>query len=167
MKQGAKVRSVDDLTRSGVNGRAIVHEKIKLETLDYLAKFHDLIQQETPECSVTLLKADVAAAFRSLSILPGHQELTRAAFMINETQRIVIRHDRCPLGAVGSVFGWHKAGQIINAIIRVGLLAMSAMYVDDIFGIESIGSAKHLLRATKTVVTAFGWSLDDNKMQVG
>ena len=103
-----KVRSVDDLTRSGCNPAAAVPEKLKYESLDELLEALRLISAACGK-ELDLWKADVNAAYRRIPVAREHQQFVHIVFKY-KGQVIVAEHIGLPFGAVASVHHWERVG---------------------------------------------------------
>ena len=66
------------------------------------------------------------------------------------------QHYALLFGALGSVHGWNRVGELIACIARVVLFLPALRYVDDYFSIEPAATAEHahscFLRLTRAIL---------------
>ena len=112
------MRSVDDYTRCGVNGATSPAERLRHETIDDLFRLAkrvaDTAIRAPPSLSspeggparvrarqvsddITLIKADVDAAFRRCPLRPDHRRFAYVAFK-HKGAAVIARHNSLPFG---------------------------------------------------------------------
>ena len=96
-----KVRPVDDLSRSGVNGSTSVGEKFRPEAVDALYRVTRSLAQGTRE-ALKFYKADIDAAIRRIPVMPVHRCFLFFVFLVQGIAHVA-GHMAMPFGAVASV----------------------------------------------------------------
>eukprot|EP00971_Amphidinium_carterae_P116065 2299382-Amphidinium_carterae.1 len=129
--KGWRTRAVDHFTESGINGSTQVQDSPSHDTLDVLASIIHMFLQHGQHCH--MWKRDVSKAFRRLPIALQHLEFAWVVWL-NQGHTYMAQHRGMPFGAISSVYGWHRAGNFLLAVVTRLCLAPAAKYVDDFFG---------------------------------
>ena len=147
-----KVRAIDDCTASGVNPCTQPAFKLKVDGVDSLLASMRRFRQasgKTPH----LAKADIAAAYRRVPIAPEHRWAAAVTFMLDGVPQIA-EHIMLPFGAISSVYGWDRVGNMLTHLARVILKIAVLRYVDDYFWAEHAETIAHAKDCFATVVRA-------------
>ena len=150
-----KIRAIDDETASGLNLCTQGGHKIRCNNVDYLVKaIHEYSFYSGGFKKLSLWKADVKAAYRRIPITPEQRWMAWVALMV-EGEIKIARHNSMMFGAIGSVIGWDRVGDLLTTIATKILNIPLFRWVDDYFSVEPSGTAEHakmvfarLLRAT-------------------
>ena len=145
-----RVRPIDDLSRSKLNGCTSVAEKFRPEGVDLLFETSKRLALETDE-PIAFFKADVDSAFRRVPASPLHSALLYIVFLFQGVAHVA-RHCAMPFGAIASVHAWERVGALISRIARVVLHVPLLRFVDDLFAAERRGSAVHALHCVARLV---------------
>ena len=138
-----RVRAVDDLTRTKVNGSTSAGEKFRPESVDALYRVARAVAQGTRE-RIAFFKADIDAAFRRLPAMPVHRRFLSFAFLAQGVAHVA-QHLAMPFGAVASVHAWERFGALISHLVRRLLFIPMLRFVDDLCSAERATCAEHAL----------------------
>ena len=166
-----KVRAIDDLTASGVNGATTVSERVAHETLDDLvAAAQCLIAGGASAADVRFRKDDVCEAYKTLPLHSEHLPFAAAVTAEAVSQDQFLQLLCCPFGGKASVHAWQRVGAAFQAILLRLFSIVYPRFVDDFFGIDAeqahewgdsaVGAAS---LARFVIQDLLGWRLDPNK----
>jgi len=128
-----KIRPVDHMTQSQVNGSTVTQEKMRHDSLDVL---FEIMRRMTsfsgvsfawacvPLCAgavtpllallvqvpLVMYKADIEGAFRRIPLRPEHRKYAVVAFKKAAATQLFV-HMAAPFGAVSSVHHWERVGK--------------------------------------------------------
>ena len=135
IKQGAKVRVIDDCTCCGLNLTVGLHEKFRLHSVDFLAAMLGFALRSCPADSRPNLKGrtyDLRSAYKQFAVHPVDRASLRMGVNIpGSTDYAMIGFNSLPFGAVGSVAGFLRISQAIWYLGYVGLGLMWSAFYDD------------------------------------
>jgi len=131
-----RTRTVDHETESGVNGAAWPWDKLRHETVQDLLWLINVLL----ECNLVpkLWKRDLRKAFRGIPIMAEHLDLSWVVWRYKGTL-YVSRHLGMPFGTTSAVYGFHRVGAFLAAVVKRMALAPTLRYVDDFFGASRQG----------------------------
>jgi len=171
-----KIRAVDNMSwglcegrrtkkrmrEFSVNGHSAIPEQVKHDHIDCLAASMSrmvLLMGVTPG----IFKADIAAAFRRIPIMPEHMWAAGVAYIFDGVV-YVSWHKACMFGATSSVYNWDRIGALLTCIIIRVLNICLFRYVDDLFACERPASMQHaMLCVARLVRLLLGPEAIDNK----
>ena len=120
MKQGPKIRLIDDLTMGGVNELVIVHESPKPHGPDVIAGMLLTCMRELPGAELRGRAYDLRSAYRQL---PVHLESLKHSYVAhwNESSRAVEIDQllALPFGASRSVYGFDPQSGYFGVVARL------------------------------------------------
>ena len=102
-----------------------------------------------------LWKRDVSRAFRKIAIAAEHLHLSWVTFM-RAGVAWAAQHTAMPFGITTAVYGWHRVGAMLCAVVRRLFLAPTARFVDDLFGCSRDGVYWSGWRCLSTLAVAVG-----------
>ena len=106
----ARVRPIDALPRSKLNGCTSVAEKFRPEGVDLLFEAFGRLALETEE-PIAFFKADAGSAFQRVpASSPQHSALLYVVFLFQGVARVA-RHCAMPFGAVAHARGSERGRQ--------------------------------------------------------
>ena len=187
LQQGTKIRSIDDLTESGVNNTILTLEKIELMGVDeYLAIAkiassavsddrsvcikldNGLLMKGALHPSVSLLSArsfvgktfDLKSAYRQIPTRDDESWANVIAVWNPELcQPSLFSINSLPFGGVGSVYGFNRAARAVWAAVNFLMRTVLTNFYDDYPALELLHNASFADRAIKATFSVFGWTL--------
>jgi hypothetical protein len=147
-----KLRAVDDMTGSGVNGCAQPEGKTQTDAIDTLVRCAVLLKVATDR-EIGFWKADIDAAYRRVPIQECDKWASWIAF-VHKGEPVAAGHHSLMFGSLGSVHGWDKIGDTICHIARRSLHLAVGRYVDDFFAAEVAGTEQHAMECFTRLVRA-------------
>ena len=137
IKQGAKVRVIDDCTCCGLNLTVGLHEKFKLHPVDFLATMVGFALKFCPSDGRPKLRGlrgrtyDLRSAYKQFAVHPDDRAALRMGVNVPGSDRCaIIGFNSLPFGAVGSVAGFLRVSQAVWFLGYFGLGLWSAFYDD-------------------------------------
>ena len=112
----AKLRPVDDLSRSQVNSACSVSEKLSSDSLDTLIAAMRCAHGHFGS-DLHLWKADIASAFRRIPVKPQHRKFAWVTWKVGE-KVYAAQHLVMPFGAKASVHHWYSEGDFLLCLAR-------------------------------------------------
>ena len=108
----AKLRPVDDFTRSGCNPDTCASEKLRYDSGDtFLALLRSAYAFLGPVLS--LWKADIDSAYRRLPVEPSQRTLAWVTFLC-KGMALVAEHLSMMFGSTSSVHHWDRMGMLLS-----------------------------------------------------
>ena len=136
-----RVRPIDDVAASKVNGCTSLGEHLAHDSLDTLVGVAQEIQWADPQSHLKLRKDDVTGAFKTLPLREQDLPLAVAVTKRSAQNGYAVQLLCCPFGVLSSVLSWHRVGDAFQRILLVLFLVAQPRYVDDLFGVESAARA--------------------------
>jgi hypothetical protein len=160
----SKLRCIDDLLESGINGTCDIRRKIRMDTITLLIIVMRVIIAIFGDIDLHFIKSDFKAAYRSCPIDPRHKDFTAIALLHPESLRIWITSQLAmPFGALAAVYAWDRLGAAIQHVIQSALLIPVLRYVDDLFSVLPAAISGIAMASMLSTVASFGLVLDPDK----
>ena len=135
IKQGLKIRVIDDCTRCGLNLTVGLHEKFKLHSVDFLAALFGFALRTCPKELRPLVKGrtyDLRSVYKQFAVHPADRETLRMGVNRPGSDKFaVIGFNSLPFGAVGSVAGFLRISQALWFLGYFGLGLLWSAFYDD------------------------------------
>ena len=147
-----KIRAIDDCTASGVNSCTQPSSKLRVDGIDALVTAMRRFREASGKVP-HLMKADIDAAYSRVPIAPEDRWAAAVAFMADGVPQIA-QHITLPFGAVSSVYGWDRVGDMLAHFARVILKIPVHRYVDDFFSAEHAETIAHAKDCFAKIVRA-------------
>ena len=129
LKQGEKIRVIDDCSCNGYNSTVGLPEKMKLQTIDQIASFLSYgLKLLGPSNGLKLLGRtyDLKSAYKQFALRTEDRDALRMGIAVPKSRNVaVIGFNSLPFGAVGSVSGFLR---ISMAVWFVGCSALSLLW---------------------------------------
>ena len=136
IRQGSKIRVIDDCTCCGLNLTVGLHEKFKLHAIDFLAALVGYALRLVPERDRPSLKGrtyDLKSAYKQFAVHAEDRATLRMGVNVPGSDRhAVIGFNSLPFGAVGSVAGFLRVSQALWFLGYFGLGLMWSAFYDDL-----------------------------------
>ncbi|CAE7371425.1 unnamed protein product, partial [Symbiodinium sp. CCMP2456] len=160
LKQGPKVRLIDDLTMGGVNELVTVHPKP--HGLDIVAGMLLTCMKEMPGAELRGRAYDLRSAYRQL---PVHLESLKHSFVAHwNAEAGAVEIDQLlalPFGASRSVFGFLR---VATSVWWIGCMALGliwSVFFDDFVTVARETDVRHTESAATALFRLLGWDYDD------
>ena len=135
IKQGLKIRVIDDCTCCGLNLTVGLHEKFKLHSVDFLAALFGFALRTCPKELRPLVKGrtyDLRSAYKQFAVHPADRETLRMGVNRPGSDKFaVIGFNSLPFGAVGSVAGFLRISQALRFLGYFGVGLLWSAFYDD------------------------------------
>ena len=135
IKQGAKVRVIDDCTCCGLNLTVGLHEKFKLHSVDFLAAMLGFALKFCPSDGRPKVRGrtyDLRSAYKQFAVHPDDRAALRMGVNVpGKEQCAIIGFNSLPFGAIGSVAGFLRVSQAVWFLGYFGLGLLWSAFYDD------------------------------------
>ena len=163
LKQGNKVRMIDDYTVSGVNESCSVSSKVDLHMVDtFAAVVKVFFESRTAAEKPTELVAktyDLKSAYRQVPIRSDHLKFAYFCLFNHEVQQTQIyRMKTLPFGATQSVYSFLRLAKALHAIATRGLFLLTTNFYDDYVLASEPELAESSRHAMEMVFLLTGWT---------
>ena len=173
----AKPRVIDDAKSSGLNDAYSSGEKLKLQTIDYVAVLcllagklsarpvvhvelstgETLTGQRVSSCpSWTGRTLDLRKAYKQMAVSEQDRHLMVLTHE-GPDGRLFYISDALPFGARGSVFSFLRTSRALSFLMNIGLSVPSSVFFDDFPSISEGASAASAFDGPHTLLSALGW----------
>ena len=165
VKQGAKIRPIDDYSRSGVNARVTTLEQPTVDTVDvasamFLRLSCGLEKAERPG-GVLGRSFDLTAAYCQLCVSEESKQFAIIAVFDPEQNRSrVFRQVSLPFGSRASVNGFIRCSRCIQWIANHCLLIPTTSYYDDFIVASPLALAANTETCVGMLFDLLGWQYD-------
>ena len=165
VKQGAKIRPIDDYSRSGVNACVTTLEQPTVDTVDvasamFLRLSCGLEKAKLPG-GVLGRSFDLTAAYRQLCVSEGSKQFAIiAVFDPVQNRSRVFRQISLPFGSRASVNGFIRCSRCIQWIANHCLLIPTTSYYDDFIVASPHALAANTETCMGMLFDLLGWQYD-------
>ena len=159
IRQGGKIRCVDDFSASGVNATAQPLESPKPHTLDVLAGLLSALLQSGATSSKWMARSfDLKHAYRQCAVAPESQPF---AYIVvgdpNQKCLHAFRMRALPFGSVKSVHAFLRVASSLWAILTQVFGVLCTNYFDDFVAVAESVEEKNVDHTVKTFFNLLGW----------
>ena len=139
LRQGGKVRLIDDYSVSGINECTSTHNKIDLHMIDAFAglmrEFFRQCEQLGLDSAVLAKTYDLKSAYRQVPIRADHLKFAYFSIYNHERNRPEIyRMKTLPFGATHSVYNFLRLARALHSIAARGLYLLNTNFYDCVLG---------------------------------
>ena len=162
LKQGAKVRLVDDMSASEVNELVMVHESPKPHGPDVIAGAALAAMRKMPQEPLSARAYDLRSAYRQLPIHPP--SLKHALVSHWNPEQCSVEVDQLlalPFGAARSVYGFLRAATSVWWLGCTCLGLMWSVLYDDFVTLARTRDVRHTDAAATAFFHLLGWQFDE------
>jgi hypothetical protein len=135
IRQGEKIRVIDDCTCCGLNLTVGLHEKFRLHSVDFLAAVFGFALKSCPTGRRPALRGrtyDLRSAYKQFAVHPLDRASLRMGVNVPGSKSYaMIGFNSLPFGAVGSVAGFLRISQAIWFLGYFGLGLLWSAFYDD------------------------------------
>ena len=165
LKQGAKVRPIEDYSRSGVNAAVTTLEQPTVDTSDVAAAMYsrlanNLLKAGRP-ANILGRSYDLTSAYRQLCVSKSSSKFANIAVFCPEENRTFVFKQLClPFGSRASVNGFIRCSRCIQWIALRCLVLPLTSYYDDFLAASSVALAKNTEDSMSMLFQLLGWKYD-------
>ena len=157
-----KLRRGEDWRRGGQNSAAHAVDQPHHHTPDHYAAAADKVKAIFPDAEIEIWGHDHDGAYRQLPL----NDPSKAFVMLQTPDGITLwRHDVLLFGAVSSVWGYNRFGDILSALSRIIFRIPAMHYVDDYGAVEPAWSSRSSFHTFKQFNEQLGWIMKESKAQ--
>ena len=163
LRQGAKVRPIDNMSASGLNATVGLPEKLQVDTVDEIAAvIKRCMQVHGKGCKLVGRTYDLKRAYRQLGVNSEHFSLSWVAVWCPEEGRVkLFRMKGLPFGGTASVASFLRMSRALRELgVRGAALAWSSFF-DDFVCVSPPDSAASADMAIRFLFRSFGWVLSE------
>ncbi|CAE7214389.1 unnamed protein product, partial [Symbiodinium sp. CCMP2456] len=162
LKQGAKVRLVDDMSASGVNELVTVHESPKPHGPDVIAGAALAAMRRLPGVPLSGRAYDLRSAYRQLPIHPNSLKHSYVSHWNAEACSVEVDQLLAlPFGAARSVYSFIRAATSIWWLGCTCLGLMWSVFFDDFVTLAKTCDTRHTDAAASALFRLLGWNFDE------
>ena len=161
LRQGAKLRPIDNYTASLVNATVGLPERLEVEAIDeVIAMTRRMLQLSGGSCSLVGRTFDLRKAYRQLGVHQDHLKYSWGGVWNPELKRVEVFQMRSlPFGATASVAAFLRASRALRTLgTRMGLLVWTSFF-DDFIVVSRPEDARSAELTVKFIFDALGWDL--------
>ena len=162
LRQGGKVRLIDDYSVSGINECTSTHNKIDLHMIDTFAglmrEFFRRCEQLGLDSTVLAKTYDLKSAYRQVPIRADHLKFAYFSIYNHERNRPEIyRMKTLPFGATHSVYNFLRLARALHSIAARGLYLLNTNFYDDFILVSKERNTKSAEHGMEMVFLLTGW----------
>ena len=164
IEQGGKIRLIDDLSDSGVNGSVQTTESPKPQSLDVVAAMVLACLRNLKGKSLVGKTFDLKSAYRQMFISPDSLNEAYIAYFSARERKVIVRQMLAlPFGATRAVFSYLRVAHSMWFIGCWALKVIWTHFFDDFVSLASSIEAKAVDLAISTLFGLLGWKVSDSK----
>ena len=163
LRQGAKIRMIDDYSASGINDACSTHSKLDLHVVDaFIAVAKRFFELSCAMNLSTVLLAktyDLKSANRQVPIKTEHLKYAYFSVYNCKTQSVEIYRARAlPFGATHSVYSFLRLARMLHSIATRCLGLMTTNFYDDFILASPTKLRASASRSMEMVFLLIGWN---------
>ena len=164
IEQGGKIRLIDDLSDSGVNGAVQTTESPKPQSLDVVAAMVLECLKKLNRFQVLGKTYDLKSAYRQMFISPDSLDKAYIAYFSAREGKVLIRKMLAlPFGATRAVFSYLRVAHSMWYIGCKALKLVWSHFFDDFICLASEQESRSVDLAVMTLFRLLGWNVSENK----
>eukprot|EP00435_Cladocopium_sp_Y103_P004054 s4006_g1.t1 len=164
LRQGAKVRPIDNLTASGINSTVGLPERLQVDTIDEVASLiKRLMQVHGHGCKLVGRTYDLRKAYRQLGVHEDDYRFSWIAVWSTEHSCVkLFRMKGLPFGGTASVASFLRISRALKELgIRGGALLWSSFF-DDFICISRPEDASSADMTIRFLFKSLGWVVSED-----
>ena len=164
IRQGQKVRPIDNLSVSGLNSTVGLPERLQVDTIDEVASvIKGCMQSHGPACSLVGRTYDLKRAYRQLGICEDHCRFSWVAVWLPEHSCAKIFQMRgLPFGGTASVASFLRMSKALKEMGVVGAALAWSSFFDDFICISRPEDSISTDLVVKFLFRSCGWVLSED-----
>ena len=158
IRQGGKIRCVDDFSRSGVNACCSTSESPKPHTVDVIAALCMSLSAVSSDAPWVARSFDLKQAYRQCAVHPESEEFAHIVVYCPETrQNMVFKMRALPFGSVKSVHAFLRMSSCLFSIADAELAIPVTSYFDDFITVRERDEVKSVSGCMCGLFKLLGW----------
>ncbi|CAE7222589.1 unnamed protein product [Symbiodinium sp. CCMP2592] len=161
IEQSGKIRLIDDLSDSGVNGSVQTTESPKPQSLDVVAAMALACLRQLPGIGKTF---DLKSAYRQMFVSPDDLKEAYIAYFSHRERKVIVRQMLAlPFGATRAVFSYLRVAHSMWYIGCWALKLIWSHFFDDFLSLTTQIEAKAVDLAISSLFRLLGWKVSEDK----
>ncbi|CAE7272721.1 unnamed protein product [Symbiodinium sp. CCMP2592] len=164
IEQSGKIRLIDDLSDSGVNGSVQTTESPKPQSLDVVAAMALACLRKLPGIPMLGKTFDLKSAYRQMFVSPDDLKEAYIAYLSHREGRVIVRQMLAlPFGATRAVFSYLR---VAHSMWYIGCWAVKLIwshFFDDFLSLATQVEAKAVDLAISSLFRLLGWKVSEDK----
>ena len=158
IRQGGKIRCVDDFSRSGVNACCSTSESPKPHTVDVIAALCMSLSSVSSNMPLVARSFDLKQAYRQCAVHPESEEFAHIVVYCPDTkQNMVFKMRALPFGSVKSVHAFLRMSSCLFAIAAAEFAIPVTSYFDDFITVCERDEVKSVSGCMCGLFKLLGW----------
>ncbi len=162
IRQGAKIRLIDDYSASGVNDSCAVHTKVDLHAVDtfigVVKSFFEKMSHCKKSSSLVAKTYDLKSAYRQIPIKESHLKFGYFCIYNHLTGKPeIFRSLSLPFGATHSVYSFLRLARMLHAIATRQLFLITTNFFDDFILASPEGLSDSSAKSLEVLFLLTGW----------
>ena len=164
IRQGQKVRPIDNLSASGINASVGLPERLQVDSIDEVAAVIKRCMQTTgSECSLVGRTYDLKRAYRQLGVRADHMRFSWIAVWSTEHKSIkLFRMKGLPFGGTASVASFLRMSRALRELGVAGPALVWSAFFDDFICISRPEDSESADMAVRFLFKVCGWVLSED-----
>ena len=163
IRQGPKIRPIDNLSSSGLNSTVGLPERLQVDSIDEVAAMVKRCMQDSgTSCSLVGRTYDLKRAYRQLGVREDHYRFAWIAVWSTEhKQTKLFRMRGLPFGGTASVAAFLRMSRALKEIGILGPALAWSSFFDDFICLSGPSDIDSADMAVRFLFRAFGWTLSE------
>ena len=158
IRQGGKIRCVDDFSRSGVNACCSTSESPKPHTVDVIAALCMSLATVSSDAPWLARSFDLKQAYRQCAVHPESERFAHIVVYCPDSKRnMVFKMRALPFGSVKSVHSFLRMSSCLFSIAAAEFAIPVTSYFDDFISICERGEMKSVFGCMSGLFKLLGW----------
>ena len=158
VRQGGKIRCVDDFSRSGVNACCSTSESPKPHTVDVIAAICMSLATVSSDAPWLARSFDLKQAYRQCAVHPESERFAHIVVYCPDSKRnMVFKMRALPFGSVKSVHSFLRMSSCLFSIAAAEFAIPVTSYFDDFITICERGEMKSVFGCMSGLFKLLGW----------
>ena len=164
IRQGAKVRPIDNLSSSGINSTVGLPERLQVDTIDEVAAvIKRCMQEHGPRCKLVGRTYDLKRAYRQLGVHMDHFKFAWIAVWTPELQRVqLFRMRGLPFGGTASVASFLRMSRSLKELGIRGASLVWSSFFDDFVCVCRPEDVESTDMTVRYLFKVLGWRLSED-----
>ncbi|CAE7283274.1 unnamed protein product [Symbiodinium sp. CCMP2592] len=164
IEQSGKIRLIDDLSDSGVNGSVQTTESPKPQSLDVVAAMALACLRQLPGTPMLGKTFDLKSAYRQMFVSPDDLKEAYIAYFSHRERKVIVRQMLAlPFGATRAVFSYLRVAHSMWYIGCWALKLIWSHFFDDFLSLATQIEAKAVDLAISSLFRLLGWKVSEDK----
>ena len=161
IRQGLKIRVIDDCTACGLNNTVGLTERMVIHSIDFMASLlSHAVREADPSCGPLCGRTfDLKSAYKQFAISTADRELLRLVVNVaGSKERAIFGFNSLPFGAVGSVAAFLRVSMSVWQIGVLGARLLWTSFFDDFSVVSKASLVKNAGFVVESLFSLLGLS---------